>query len=215
MRFRTNDKNHPGPYALEPICNAQGLSIEDCWKYHPSTIGLITLLFVLFIRETLECATIGWRQYFKSKENYLQLIIYILTAIFIVIAPSDTIAANHIVAWAVFLACLNVTQLFGRIDFFGRVIFMAFNVSIEIAKTLIVFVPSMAAFVFAFNMLFQANPVFYGLYSTSVKIMVMMQGEFDFDDNISQEKVKEEGGRNHSIQVILTKTYFQTEEVKI
>ena len=80
---------------------------------------------------------------------------------------------------------------------------MAFNVSKEIAKTLIVFLPSMGAFIFAFNMLFQADPVFYGLYSTSVKILVMMQGEFEFDENFSSQKVKEEGGRNHSIQVML------------
>ena len=78
---------------------------------------------------------------------------------------------------------------------------MAFDVSKEIAKTLIVFTPSIAAFIFAFNMMFQADPVFHGGMNTMVKILVMMQGEFDFDDNLSYQKVKEEGGRNRSIQV--------------
>ena len=79
---------------------------------------------------------------------------------------------------------------------------MAFNVSKELAKTLLVFVPSMAAFLFAFNMLFQADPKFRGLKSTLFKILVMMQGEFDFDENFSNQQVKKSGGRNVSIQVI-------------
>ena len=136
-----------------------------------------------------------------SKENYLQVMIYILTIMFIVTVPTDTVAANHLAAWAVFWECLNITQLFGRIDFFGRGIFMAFDVSKEIGKTLLVFAPSMVAFILAFNMMFQSNLVFNSLSSTSAKILVMMQGEFDFDDNLSYQKVKEEGGRNRSIQV--------------
>ena len=113
----------------------------------------------------------------------------------------NMVIANHLAAWAVFWECLNLTQLFGRIDFFGKGIFMALDVSKEIGKTLLVFAPSIAAFVFAFNMMFQADPVFKNLVGTTVKILVMMQGEFDFDDNLSYEKVKEEGGRNRSIQV--------------
>ena len=112
------------------------------------------------------------------------------------------VAANHLAAWAVFWECLNITQLFGRVDFFGRGIFMAFDVSKEIAKMLVVFAPSMVAFILAFNMMFQADPAFHGLPNTSAKIFVMMQGEFDFDDNLSYQKVKEDGGRNRSIQVI-------------
>ena len=84
---------------------------------------------------------------------------------------------------------------------------MAFDVSKEIGKTLLVFAPSMAAFLLAFNMMFQADPVFSSLPSTAVKILVMMQGEFDFDDNLSYQKVKEEGGRNRSIQVRESEKY--------
>ena len=85
---------------------------------------------------------------------------------------------------------------------------MAFDVSKEIAKTLVVFAPSMAAFVFAFNMLYQANPIFHDLKSTLVKILVMMQGEFDFNDDLTTRKVKEHGGRNRSIQVNSIKVLF-------
>ena len=202
--FRTNDSSHPGPYSLQPICEALGQTVQDCWNEHPNTVALNIFLGCLFIREILECFTGGWKKYLSSMENYLQLFIYFLTTTFICIAPFHTVLANHVVAWAVFFSWLNVTQLIGRIDFFGRVIFMAFDVSKEIAKTLIVFTPSIAAFIFAFNMMFQADPVFHGEINTMVKILVMMQGEFDFDDNLSYQKVVENGGRNVSIQVKYT-----------
>ena len=136
-----------------------------------------------------------------SKENYLQVFVYILTVAFIVTVPTDMVVANHLAAWAVFWECMNITQLLGRVDFFGRGIFMAFDVSKEIAKMLVVFAPSMVAFILAFNMMFQADPVFNSLPSTLVKILVMMQGEFDFDENLSYQQVVENGGRNISIQV--------------
>ena len=199
--FRTSDADHPGPYKLEPICQAIGQTLKECWSWHPTTLALEIVLCFLFLREIFEFCTRGARKYLTSKENYLQVMIYILTVMFIVIVPTDMVAANHLVAWAVFWECLNITQLFGRIDFFGRGIFMAFDVSKEIGTTLLVFAPSMIAFILAFNMMFQADPVFNGLPSTAVKILVMMQGEFDFDDNLSYQKVKEEGGRNRSIQV--------------
>jgi len=187
---------------LEPICIAIGQTLEDCWCWHSTTIALEIFLCCLFIRELLEFGTRGAKQYFTSKENYLQVFVYILTVAFIVTVPTDMVAANHLAAWAVFWECLNITQLFGRVDFFGKGIFMALDVSKEIAKMLFVFAPSMVAFILAFNMMFQADPAFHGLPNTSVKIFVMMQGEFDFDDNLSYQKVKEDGGRNRSIQVI-------------
>ena len=200
--FRTSDADHPGPYKLKPICDALGQTLAECWCRHPTTLALEIFLCFLFIREFLELSTRGPREYLTSKENYLQVIIYILTVAFIVTVPTDMVAANHLAAWAVFWECLNITQLFGRVDFFGKGIFMALDVSKEIAKMLFVFAPSMVAFILAFNMMFQADPAFHGLPNTSVKIFVMMQGEFDFDDNLSYQKVKEDGGRNRSIQVI-------------
>ena len=199
--FRTSNAPHPGPYKLDPICKALGQTLGECWCWHPTTLLLGICLCFLFIREFLELFTRGAKQYLTSKENYPQVIIYILTVAFIATVPTNMVVANHLAAWAVFWECLNITQLFGRIDFFGRGIFMAFDVSKEIGTTLLVFAPSMIAFILAFNMMFQADPVFNGLPSTAVKILVMMRGEFDFDDNLSYQKVKEEGGRNRSIQV--------------
>ena len=153
------------------------------------------------ILEGFEIIRTGSTAYFKKLENYLQLAIAILTLTFIFSATENMELANHCGAWAVFLTWLNLSQLLARFDFFGLGIFMALHVAAKIMKTMLVFTPSFIAFIFGFNMLFQANPAFHGLIGTGVKIFVMMQGEFDFDDNLGYKSVHEHGGRNWSIQV--------------
>ena len=120
--------------------------------------------------------------------------------------------ANHCGAWAVFLTWLNLTQLLARFEFFGLGIFMALHVAEKIIKTMLVFTTSFLAFIFGFNMLFQANPAFHGIIGTGVKIFVMMQGEFNFDDNLGYQNVHEHGGRNISIQVKNTFKHTESKE---
>ena len=194
---------------MEPICAAIGQNIYECWYYHPLVIFLWLSLLVFVIMEVFEIIRTGPASYFKKLENYLQLAIVILTLIFILSAAENTELANHCGAWAVFLTWLNLSQLLARFDFFGLGIFMALHVAAKIMKTMLVFTPSFIAFIFGFNMLFQANPAFHGLIDTAVKIFVMMQGEFDFDDNLGYKSVHEHGGRNVSIQVILTFIYLK------
>ena len=111
--------------------------------------------------------------------------------------------AIHLATWAVFLQWLNITQLCGRIEFCGKLIFMAFDLFNELGKTLLVFTPLMFAFMFAFNILFQSNLLFNDLTTTYVNLLVMMQGEINFHDNLDQA-VKEKWDRNLSFQVNTT-----------
>jgi hypothetical protein len=158
-------------------------------------------LLVFVLLEVFEMIKTRTTTYFKKLENYLQLTIAILTLTFIFSAPKNMELANHCGAWAVLLTWLNLTQLLARFEFFGLGIFMALHVAEKIIKTMLVFTTSFLAFIFGFNMLFQANPAFHGIIGTGVKIFVMMQGEFDFDDNLGYQNVHEHGGRNISIQV--------------
>ena len=88
-----------------------------------------------------------------SPENWLQLLILLLSLVFVFIAPYNTEFGIHIGAWAVFLAWLDITTLLGRIELFGEYIFMAIDVTKTLLKTLIVFTPSFVAFSLTFNML--------------------------------------------------------------
>ena len=204
LHFRTSDNY---PYPLEPICKAIGQDIYECWYYHPLVIILQMALLVFVLLEAFEVIGSKPTTYFTKLENYLQLSIAILTLTFIYSAPVDMELANHSGAWAVFLTWLNLTQLLARFEFYGLGIFMALHVAKKIVATMLVFTTSFIAFILGFNMLFQANPAFHGIIGTGVKIFVMMQGEFDFDDNLGYQNVHEHGGRNISIQV---RKYWRT-----
>ena len=67
--------------------------------------------------------------------------------------------ANHFGAWAIFVAWSNLSRFLGKAYSFGRVTTMACYVAKKIIKIMVVITPSVAAFVFAFNMLLQSNPL--------------------------------------------------------
>jgi hypothetical protein len=75
------------------------------------------------------------------------------------LAPDNIELANHIGAWAIFLAWSNLSRFLGKAYFFGKVTTMAWYVAKKIMKIMVVITPSVAAFVFAFNMLLQPNPL--------------------------------------------------------
>ena len=158
------------------------------------------LLGILVLRELLELEKCGW-SYFKLTENYIQIISFSTSAIFIILAPHNTVAANHFGAWAVFISWVNLVQFLGKISFAGRTITIALDVSVKMVKILIVFTPSLFAFIFGFNMMLNTSPLFHDLREAIVKIFAMMTGEFGFDTTFSYKAVRETGGRNFSTQV--------------
>ena len=196
--FRTgkNDSFH----TLEPICLAMGQSIYQCWYLNPWTVILILFLVMLIFREMLEFYTLGLK-YFKSKENYLQVFILILSGTFVCWAPFNLEGGTHIAGWAIFLTWVNITTLLGRIEFIGKYIFMSIDVTKTLLKTLLIFTPSFIAFTLTFNIFLKADHEFYGLTTSALKVFVMMIGELQFTETFIHSKVKEKGGRNFSVQV--------------
>ena len=160
-------------------------------------------LVILFCREIRELLSAGWAYFTLSLQNYFQLVVLILSTVFIVLAPKNMEVANHFGAWAVFFAWANVTRFLAMTDNVGQFIGMAYDLIEKLVKTFLIFTPSFIAFVFTLNMLLQSNPHFYDVPATTLKIFSMMIGEFGYDDNFSQNKVAEQGGRNYSAQVIL------------
>ena len=176
-----------------------GMSIFQCW-WTDTRIALLIVLISLFIFFEFFELYRTRKSYFLKLENYLQIVIAILTVGFIFLAPSNMELANHFGAMAVFFVWLNLTQLLGRFGYFGLNIFMAIQVGKNILKAISVFTPGFIAFIFGFNMLYLTNPAFHGLVETSVKAFVMLQGEFEYDANLGYKTVHEHGGRNITVQ---------------
>ena len=201
------------PYTLEPICKAIGQTINDCWHYNGWVVSVQIILAILVIREIMELTKLGW-SYFKEIENYIQLFHFLLTIVFIQLAPHHLVLANHFGAWAVFIAWGNLVSFLRNTSFVGKNITIAIDVSLKLGKVLLVFAPSLFAFTFAFHMMLNANENFHDIRESIVKIFAMMTGEFEFEANFGWKAVDEIGGRNLSTQVknfpILNHIYVQS-----
>ena len=142
----------------------------------------------------------GWN-YFASKENAVQIILFSLTIAFIFYTPHDVNAGSHLAAWSVFLAWLDLTLLLGRVDYLGEYIFMATTIARRLISFMFVYVPSFMAFAFAFNILLHSARIFRGPGSAVLKTLSMALGELEFGSYFVYYKVDTSGGSNVSVQV--------------
>ena len=203
VNFRSTTESGPDG-VLQLITKAKYGNGHPCWFDHPFVVILELLLALTIIRELLELVNVG-KQYLLSYENYLQIINFTLTAIFIVLAPYNPVLANHFGAWAVFVAWVNLTHFIGTSDFIGigRYLIIAFYVFVQVVKMFLVFMPSFLAFVFSFRMMLKGSDAFHDLSNSLMKTFIMMTGELEYDDGFSMKSVEEVGGSRVSTQVLM------------
>jgi hypothetical protein len=189
---------------LQLITNAKHGNGHPSWFDHPFVLILEFLLALTIIRELLELVKVG-KKYLAYYENYLQIINFTLTAIFIVLAPYNHVLANHFGAWAVFVAWVNLTHFIGTSDFIGigRYLIIAFDVFVQVVKMFLVFMPSFLAFVFSFRMMLKGSEVFHDLSNSLMKTFIMMTGELEYDAGFSMKSVEDVGGSRVSTQVLI------------
>ena len=84
----------------------------------------------------------------------------------------------------------------------GEYIHMAINVTKTLLKILLSFIPCFIAFTLTFNILMQSSEIFQSTKNTSLKVFVMMLGEFEFADYFTTHEVSKIGGRNISVQLL-------------
>ena len=141
------------------------------------------------------------KAYLTSKENWLQLFLFLLTIAFILYTPYSVNTGSHLAAWSVFLAWIDLTLLLGRIDYLGEYIFMATTIARRLIAFMFVYVPSFIAFAFAFNILLHSARLFRGPGSAILKTLTMALGELEFGSYFAYYKVESSGGANVSVQV--------------
>ena len=201
--FRSITESGPDG-VLQLITKAKYGNGHPCWFDHHFVVILEFLLALTIIRELLELVKVG-KHYFAYYENYLQIINFTLTAIFIVLAPYNPVLANHFGAWAVFVAWVNLTHFIGVSDFIGigRYLIIAFDVFVQVVKLFLVFLPSFFAFMFSFRMMLKGSDVFHDLSNSLMKTFIMMTGELEYDAGFSMKAVKNVGGSRVSTQVLM------------
>ena len=110
---------------------------------------------------------------------------------------------KHLLGWSLFLAWSDLTIFMGKMDFFGRHIYMTWQIMRSMFLNLVVFVPTLLAFASAFHCFLINNEVFEGPMASVLKTFEMFLGEVDFSDNFLYDKVKDTNGANLSVQLML------------
>ena len=160
---------------------------------------LILWEFAQFISKILENEI---REYF-SVQNITEGFMYALCSYFFVIDFIDFKETtkskqneyqSSVLGWALFLAWTDLTIFLGRFNLFGGNIYTTWRVAKNVFWPLMVYIPSIMAFSTAFHCFLSHNPVFEGSVSSVFKVLTMVLGEYDFEDNFLFDKVMANDG---------------------
>ena len=164
---------------------------------------MIFLIGLLVIELCQICAKI-FKERFRSYvtlQNIVEILLIIATFIFLSYAENDIEFGGHLGGWILFGSWINFTTYLCQISTFGRAIYSSLYVTKKIANSLIIFIPSLVGFTAGFHFFVHGNDNFRDFTRAYLKVLVMMLGEYDYEDNFSYTKGLETGGRNFSLQV--------------
>ena len=202
--LRKEDENGQNSHAsLEYFAKLAGHDTWDCWYTNPINLIIICVFIPYFLlREGILILSGGIKAYLCSFENLLQVLSMILTMCLLWLGPESVEFGIHAATWAIFMSWIAVTCQLARFDNFGEYVFMSIRVSATVVKFLMVYVPCMMAFSFAFHLSLHQNRIFSGPMSSFLKVFVMFQGEFEYIETFSYQQVKDDGARNYTTQVL-------------
>ena len=164
----------------------------------------ISFLVILVVVETFQIFVKSFKSRiwsFFSFQNIVEITIMIATAVFLWIAPTNIVYAGHIGGWALFLGWMNFTAYLCQISSAGKAIYSSIYVTKKIIAIMFLFFPSLLGFTCAFHFFLHGNPQFHEFKAAFLKVMLMMLGEYDYEDNFAFTVVHDFGGRNWSLHV--------------
>ena len=171
---------------------------------------LVILIFWEFAQFISKLVENEIREYL-SVQNITEVCMYALSSYFFVrdfIDFNDTTKSkkneyqSSVLGWALFLAWTDLTIFLGRFDLFGGNIYTTWRVAKNVFWPVMVYIPSIMAFSTAFHCFLSHNPVFEGSVSSILKVLTMVLGEYDFEDNFLFDHVKATNDGYISVQVI-------------
>ena len=164
------------------------------WMILYSVSWLTTVL--LGLREVLQMS-LGLRKYFLSKENLIELTVLIcfVTYLIITLAVPDAESVEQVLgAIALFLGWIEMTMLIGRFPSIGIYTYMSTQVIRQLLTFFSVYFTTLVAFALCFHILLPRSRAFENPASSLLKVLVMMIGEFDYNESFTWDAVTETGG---------------------
>ena len=161
-------------------------------------------LVILLVIETMQIFAKSFKNRicsYLSLQNIVEIGIMITTVIFLWVAPTDIEWAGHIGGWTLFFGWMNFTAYLCQISSVGKAIYSSIYVTKKIIIIMILFFPSLVGFTCAFHFFLHGNPQFHEFKAAFLKVLIMMLGEYDYEDNFAWTVVHDFGGRNYSLHV--------------
>ena len=167
--------------------------------WFPLYILTTTLTVLIFLREAFQALSERF-DYFKSKENIIEMTLLISSLTYIFWTPwsEDATWEQFFAALAMFLAWMEVSVLLGRIPEIGMYTHMATHIIGKMGYFLFIYSTILFAFAIALHLLLirDAGGVFENIWTTFLKVLVMMIGEYDFAGTFTYDVIVE----NQSIE---------------
>ena len=148
------------------------------------------------------------RRYIFDRENWLEIIMLALTWGYLVTLLSNPNLSPHLGAPSLIIAWSDFALLIGTFPNLGIYIYMSIHIMKKIVTILLSFIPVLFGFALAFHILMPNSGSFDNMFIAALKVLVMMSGEFDFEDNFRSEKVREVGGSDVTTQVVFVLFLF-------
>jgi len=149
---------------------------------------LLLLIAVLCIRELTQIFLLR-KDYLKNWENYLEVLIIVLSCTVIGIDRSSSMSSTvrpQIGGLVIFLAWFSLVFYIGKYPGLSVKVEILRKVSLTFAYTLICYVPLIIAFALSFYDLFnisiRENNAFTNFGASIVKTLVMLTGEFEYSN---------------------------------
>ena len=144
-------------------------------------------------------------EYLRSVQNICEVFLLSSTQAVLVLQHLEYASQEllrHMLGWSIFLAWINMSIILGRFDVFGKHIYRSWVVIKNVVVSILVYVPFMIAFSMAFHVFLSFNEVFEGNVASLLKVITMVLGEYDFQDNFLYDKVVANHGSLISVQIL-------------
>jgi len=171
--------------------------------WFPLYILTATLTVLIFLREAFQAVSERF-DYFKSKDNIIEMTLLISSLTYIFWTPwsENETWEQFFAALAMFLAWMEVSVLLGRIPEIGMYTHMATHIIGKMGYFFFIYSQGLITILFAFAialhllLIRDAGGVFENIGTTFLKVLVMMIGEYDFAGTFTYDVIVE----NQSIE---------------
>ena len=203
-----NNKLVPVEEKLSPV-EAISLALDysqDSWHMYWLYISSHILLVIRLIIEIYKCIVVfqNLKAYVFNFKNVIAMLFLVASFGFIIILhfPIDISHADHFAGWMLFFVWIEFFLNLAKVSNIGRYIIMSTYVMKTMFFILMAYVPCFLAFVGGFYIFLRPSEKFESYTSTFVKVLSMMVGELNYDNDFSYHKVINGGGASISTQIM-------------